>query len=310
MFATHLRNPLNLPQYSVTISKRESEDPHLDSSTVRLENYVQVRMWSSWMTRQGFWTLWYELEPTERLSSMEQHKHFCVPDRRPSGSGNIHQKGASLDAAARGPGEEMVKPWLTVDTVPEGYFHIPCLPETVFGRQKSGRAHLMTQLQKDVAGVFVLGKSWGQPSYARLLQKGRELGISSEGADYETPQCSLAANVCNVYKACLSWLLRMWTDSCTRPSKRRALLCMDRPAATLKSLICSSESRDKHALSTCVHPPWGDRESIMSHSASQLSRNAEIHMQGATFWKTTEMQYFYEMFIRLELRDMMFWPII
>lgn len=170
MFATHLRNPLNLPQYSVTISKRESEDPHLDSSTVRLENYVQVRMWSSWMTRQGFWTLWYELEPTERLSSMEQHKHFCVPDRRPSGSGNIHQKGASLDAAARGPGEEMVKPWLTVDTVPEGYFHIPCLPETFLGGRRAAAHIWWLNYRKMLPACLCWGRAGGSlamPGYSR-----------------------------------------------------------------------------------------------------------------------------------------------
>ena len=174
MFATHLRSPLNLSQYSVTVSKRESQDSHLDSSTVRLENYVQVTMWSSWMTPQGFWTLWDELESTERLSSMEQHQRFCVLDRWPSGSGNIIQKGASLDPAARGSGEEITKPWLTADIVQEGYFQIPCLADLrrFLRRQKSGHAHLMTQPQKDVAGVFVLGKSWGQPNYARLLQKG------------------------------------------------------------------------------------------------------------------------------------------
>lgn len=171
MFATHLHRPLNLTQYSVTVSKRESEDSHLDASTVRLENYVQVRMWSSWMTRQGFWTLWYELEPTERLSSTE-YKRFCVLDRLPSGSGNIRQKGASLDAAARGSGEEIMKPWLTVDTVPEGYFHIPCLADLRrFWGGRRAAAHIWwLNCRKMLQACLCWGRAGGSlamPGYSR-----------------------------------------------------------------------------------------------------------------------------------------------
>ena len=169
-------------------------------------------------------------------------------------------------------------------------------------RQTSDRTHVMTQRQKDVAGVFVLVKSWGQPNYTRLLQKGHWawhlfweswLWNVTVFNGWECMQCLQS----------LPFMIPNDVDSQLHMSLQEPYtLGTDRPAATCKSLICSFESGDKHALriSAQGHILAGDGcKSIISHCTSQ-SRNAEIRRQWVMFWKTTEMQFFYEMFIHLK----------
>lgn len=153
----------------------------------------------------------------------------------------------------------------------------------------------MTQRQKDVAGMFVLVKSWGQPNYTRLLQKGHWawhlfweswLWNVTVFNGWECMQCLQS----------LPFMIPNDVDSQLHMSLQEPYtLGTDRPAATCKSLICSFESGDKHALTISAqgHILAGDGyKSVISHCTSQQSRNAEIHRQWVMFWKTTEMQYF------------------